>query len=82
MHGRGFVEALPTNGAEFAFILRRLRPAMRDRVLDDAGGYTGAGGHHRCNTALVHDEVAHCREKEKLVLNLFRFFPVNNVGAC
>lgn len=46
MHGRGFVEALPTNGAEFAFILQRLRPAMRDRVLDDAGGDTGAGGHH------------------------------------
>lgn len=62
MNSWGFVEPLPANGAELSLVLRRLRPAMRHRVPDNAGRDTGAGSDHRRNAALVHDEVAHCKD--------------------
>lgn len=73
MNSWRFVESLAADSAKFSFVMRWLRPTVRHRILDDAGGYTWTWSHNAGNASLMYYEVANCKPKQKEINDLRGF---------
>lgn len=59
MYGGRFVQSLPAHRAEAPLVMRRLRPAVRHRILDDTRCDARTRRHHVRYAALMYDEIAY-----------------------